>query len=114
VYLTEEEWEEPTLERLAQVIHAKCANPEKSMADWYRERSETRQGFRTMCVLLNVILGPIALLSMVLNSVGPWSKRIWTTLGLLLFLNAMLLFIYWKTTRRFRLPPSPTRSSSKT
>lgn len=57
VYLTEEEWEDPTLESLAECIWTKRENPDKSKADWNRDRGERQKGFRMTIVLVNVILG---------------------------------------------------------
>src|SRR5215208_5544653 len=44
VFLTEEEWEDPTLEELVQIVYAKSANPGKSIADWHREQTATQKG----------------------------------------------------------------------
>ena len=97
VYLTEEEWENPTLELLAQTIYRKRANPDESIADWNRERSEIRKGARITFALLN---GFLALAPFV--TAGSWTRRLWVTLGLLLFGNTMLLIVYRRSTRQFR------------
>lgn len=109
VYLTEEEWEEPSLERLAQVIYANRANPGRSLADWHREWSETRKGARVTFVFVNLVLGPILLFSID----GSWSRRVWVTLGLLLFVNSIFAFLYWRTIDAFRANRERSSSSAK-
>jgi hypothetical protein len=109
VYLTEEEWEDPTVQSLTETIHAKGMNPDKSIADWQRERSEQRRGLRSMLLLVNLVFGPIGLFA----AAGSWSRRVWFTTEYLLFMNAMVLLGYWANTRRYRWKPRATSSSSR-
>src|SRR5262245_14110220 len=101
VFLTEEEWEDPTLEELVQIVHEKCTDPGKSISDWHRERAEMHKGAKVTFGLVNIVLGAMAFFS----ARGPMSRRVWVTLGLLLFMNAMLLLSYWKEMRQ--LGPKP-------
>jgi hypothetical protein len=44
VYLTEDEWENPTPNTLAEKIRAKRDNPAASVADWTRDRADLKSG----------------------------------------------------------------------
>lgn len=96
VYLTEEEWEDPTPDRLAQYICAKRENASASVADWRHDRREIQRGLRTSVVVLNVLVGTAGLLS----ASGPWIRRLFVVSGLLLLVDAMFLIVYRAETRK--------------
>jgi hypothetical protein len=108
VYLTEEEWEDPTVQSLTETIHAKRLNPDKSIADWQRERGKSRKGLKWMLWFVNLLFGPIPLFTVP----GPWSRKMAIALGLSVFMNTMLLLSYWASMRRSRWKPRAAPSSS--
>jgi hypothetical protein len=95
VYLTEEEWEEPTPDSLAQVIRAKSENPAASVADWTNERAARKKGMISAFVIIVIVFPAI----FVFGS-GPWVTRVVVGLGLPLFLGVMLLVGYRKDARK--------------
>lgn len=101
VFLTEEEWEAPTLEELTQTIYAKRLDADRSLEDWHRELSETQKGARFTFVFMNVLLGPLTLLA----ANGSWTRRVVGTIVLLLFLNTLMALSYRKAIKQ--LGPKP-------
>jgi hypothetical protein len=89
VYLTEEEWEEPTPGSLADAILAKLENPASSVADWNHERATLKKGMLSAFVVM-AILGP----AIFFFGSGPWVTRFVMGLGLPLFAGAALLVGY--------------------
>jgi hypothetical protein len=90
VYLTEEEWQDPTPNSLAERIYAKSENPTVSRADWTRDENEMRRGARMAFVVLNVMLGIASLLA----ARGSPASQIFVVAGVLLLVNLTLLLIY--------------------
>ena len=95
VYLREEEWEEPTPEGLAQVIHAKKENPAASVADWINERAARKKGIISAFVIVVVVFPALFFFGS-----GPWLTRVVVGLVLPLFLGVMLLVGYRKDARK--------------
>jgi len=52
VYLTEDEWEDPTPNTLAETIHAKRENPAASVADWTKDRADLKSGTMVFAVFV--------------------------------------------------------------
>ena len=96
VFLTEEEWEDPTPEELVQIIHAKCADPGKSIADWHREREALQKGAKVAFGFLNILFGP----GTFFVARGPMSQRLRVTLTILLVTNTFMLLSFWKEWRQ--------------
>jgi len=95
VYLTEEEWEEPTPNRIAEDIHTKQRNPGTSVADWAHDRAARKKGMISSFVII-VILFP----AIFFFGSGPWLTRLVIGLGLPLFLGVLLLVGYREETRK--------------
>jgi hypothetical protein len=96
VYLTEEEWEDPTPESLAQTVRAKLENPAASLADWTRERDGELKGIKISMVFFTVLFGPIAFFS----ASGTLNRRMLVVTLLVLVFNLMLLSIYQDKKRK--------------
>ena len=95
VYLTEDEWEEPTPDSLAQIIRAKIANPALSIADWTNEKTARKKGMIGAFVFV-----VIAFPAMFVFGTGPFLTRVVIGLGLPVFLGAMLIGGYRKDVRK--------------
>lgn len=95
VYLTEDEWEEPTPDSLAQIIRAKIANPALSIVRWTDERAARKKGMIASFVFL-----VIAFPAMFFFGSGPWLTRVVIGLGLPVFLAAMLVGGYHNDVRK--------------
>jgi hypothetical protein len=96
VYLTEEEWDNPTVNELAGYIGAKFADPPKSAADWQCEHGSLVKGLKLTFTLINVVFVPIALFA----AVGSWSRKVSVTIVVVGLLNALLAVGYWQAFRR--------------
>jgi hypothetical protein len=105
VYLTEEEWEDPTPESLAHDVRAKLENPAASLADWTHDRKSTLSGFITMFVVTNVLIVGVGVASVV----GTWEQRASVMVGLLLLVNLMTLNLYRAEKRKQPLARLGTR-----
>ena len=101
VWLTEEEWDEPSLDSLSQRIRAKRETPSESIADWRREREASRKGLLITMLLMALLFGPAALLAVP----GSWMRRVGMASALVVGLNALILLVYWLSTRRLRRNP---------
>jgi hypothetical protein len=100
VYLTEDEWEEPTPDSLAQVIRAKSENPAASVADWTNEKAARKKGMISAFVIVVIFFPAIFFFGS-----GPWITRVVVGLGLPLFLGVMLLVGYRKDARKLDASP---------
>ena len=89
VYLTEDEWENPTPNTLAEVIHAKRDNPAASDADWIHAREDLRKGYITFAVFMFALLAAFILVGR-----GPRITRVVVALALAFFFVVMLLVAY--------------------
>jgi hypothetical protein len=105
VYLTEEEWEDPTPESLAHTVRAKLENPAASLADWTRERNEELKGIRVSMAFVTVLFGPIAFFS----ASGTLNRRVLVVALLVLVFNLMLLSVYYDKKRKQPLARLGTR-----
>ena len=95
VYLTEDEWEEPTPDSLAQIIRAKSENPAASVADWTNEKAGRKKGMISSFVIIVIVFPAIFFFG-----TGPWLTRVVIGLVLPIFLGAMLLGGYRKDVRK--------------
>jgi hypothetical protein len=109
VYLTEDEWEEPSVDILARRIYMKRQNPGESLADRNREWAALRKGMAMSFIFGNAILGPIGWLS----AAGPWRRRALVVLVLLIVLNCLILAVYLIEARRLRPKPTPGSATSR-
>jgi len=97
VYLTEEEWGEPTPESLAKDIRAKRENPATSVADWAHDRAALKKGTISFFVII-VILFP----AIFFFGSGPLVTRLVIGLALPLFFGLMLLVGYRNQARKMK------------
>jgi hypothetical protein len=100
VYLTEEEWENPTLKTLSERIRAKRENPALSVADWERDQTALRGGVAWM-VGIGAVMGLVAF------AVAPGSLtyRVLLAGGLCALMSAIGLIGVYLETRRLGARP---------
>ena len=89
VYLTEDEWENPTPDTLAEVIRAKRGNPEASVADWIHDREDLKKGYITFGVFMFALLA-----AFIFVGSGPRITRIVIALAMAFVFVVMLLVAY--------------------
>jgi hypothetical protein len=95
VYLTEEEWEDPTPDSLAQVIRAKIENPAASVADWTNDRAGRKKGMISGFVIIVIVFPALFFFGS-----GPLLTRVVVGLVLPVLLGVMLLGGYRKDVRK--------------
>ncbi|MFL5557142.1 MAG: hypothetical protein ACJ794_00785 [Gemmatimonadaceae bacterium] len=95
VYLTEEEWEDPTPNTLVEDIQAKRENPAASVADWSHDHAAVKKGMISLFVIVAIFFPAIFFFGS-----GPWLTRLALGLGMPLFLGLMLLLGYRKQIRK--------------
>jgi len=95
VYLSEEQWEEPTPNTLAENIRAKRENPATSVADWTDDRAALKKGTIGLFAIIVVFFPAIFFFGS-----GPWITRVAVGLALPFLLGVMLLMGYRKQTRK--------------
>jgi hypothetical protein len=95
VYLTEEEWEEPTPDSIAEDIRSKQQNPEASVADWADDRAALKKGMISSFVIIAILFPAIFFFGS-----GPWLTRSVVGLGLPLFLGVLILIGYRNAIRK--------------
>lgn len=95
VFLTEEEWESPSVATLALLVARKVDDPRISAADRASERGAERKG----ALMTFAFMGAIGVMSYFLAE-GSERRRFSIAVGLTLFSWAMLALIYFAEARR--------------
>jgi uncharacterized membrane protein len=96
VYLTEDQWEEPTPNTLAEDIRAKRENPAASVADWTKDRAALKTGTIGFAMFMFVLLAA----SFFFVS-GPLITAVVVRLTLAFLLVVMLVLGYRRKAREF-------------
>ena len=94
VYLTEDEWEDPTPNSLAEKIHAKRENPAASVADWTRDRADLKSGTMVFAVFVLALFPAVFFFGS-----GPRITRVVVGLALPVFFAVLLLVGYRRKVR---------------
>jgi hypothetical protein len=94
VYLTEDEWEDPTANTLAETIRAKAENPAASFADWNRDRADLKSGTMVFAVFVLALFPAVFFFGS-----GPRITRVVVGLALPIFLAVLLLLGYRRKVR---------------
>ena len=94
VYLTEDEWENPTPNTLAEVIRAKRENPAASVADWIQRREDLRKGTITATVFTFAVFPAVFFFGS-----GTRITRVVIGLALPFVFGVMLLIVYRRKVR---------------
>jgi hypothetical protein len=89
VYLTEDDWENPTPNTLAEVIRAKRDNPAASEANWIHDREDLKKGYLTFAVFMFALLA-----ASIFVGPGPRTTRVVVALALAFLFVVMLLVAY--------------------
>jgi hypothetical protein len=94
VYLTEDEWEQPTPNTLAEDIRAKRAEPAASVADWTKDRADLKSGTMVFAVFVLALIPAVFFL-------GSGSRTTRVVVGFLLsvFFAVLLLVGYRRKIR---------------
>src|SRR5687768_14801923 len=71
VFLTEEEWESPTVDALVETVASKIGDPARSAGDWRKERAALRSGTIQVVVFYNAL---VALAFFVVDENEKWAS----------------------------------------
>jgi hypothetical protein len=95
VYLTEDEWENPTPNTLAEVMRTKRENPAASVADWTRDRADLKSGTMVFAVFVLALFPAVFIFGS-----GPRITRVVVGLALPVFFAVLLVVGYRRKVRR--------------
>lgn len=102
VYLTEGEWEAPSLAELADHILEKRANPEHMLAQLRKDRADQRKGLKAALIVFPILFG---LCGVVMAYEAPPEKRVAGVIimaALICFMESIVITIWVATSRKFK------------
>jgi hypothetical protein len=94
VYLTEDEWEQPTPNTLTDDIRAKRENPAASIADWTKDRADLKSGTMVFAVFVLALFPAVFFLGS-----GTRTTRVVVGIALSFFFAVLLLVGYRRKIR---------------
>jgi hypothetical protein len=107
VYLTEREWEAPTLAKLADHIVEKQANPEHMLAQLRKDWADQRKGLKVALIVWPIIFGLVGVFGV--NGAPP-ERRLYGAIfmaALICFMELVAMAIWVGTSRKFKRQAEP-------
>jgi hypothetical protein len=107
VYLTEREWDAPTLAKLADHIVEKQANPEHMLAQIKKDWADQRMGLKVALICWPIIFGLCGIFSV---TEAPPEKRLYAAIfmaGLICFMELITLAGWVGNGRKFKRQTEP-------
>jgi hypothetical protein len=107
IYLTEREWEAPTLEKLAAHIMEKQANPQHMLAQIKKDRESQKKGLKIALITFPVLFGLCGILIMSGARKPVTFGNILCYVGLIALMEVIVILLWITTTKNFNREIEP-------